>query len=623
MVFALFEVIIPFEVEKGGWKMEIQASRCPLPCTQFPAGNNGSTIIASSVAVSSSLLSDRIASCALKHYNTQLTKKKGKPKSNEEWTVFAAIVAFHRVDGHLWVVSSATGTKCTAKRHKGCILHDAHAEVLARRGLIRVILSEIAKKERRDINIETQSKFNEKQKKKKTDTVNCMANSPNLLIRSSQIMCTAGTNEVTLPTQKQQQQQKYQLDPNLEIHLYVSDSPCGDASIYPVDDVTTNSNKVLFTGAKVIVSEATRVDATDCGGNHQLLPVIKNNNACAVGNNNNNDNNNATGEENAAGASIAVVAREEIQVLGKLRTKSGRSNIPAHMRSHSHSCSDKIVSWSILGLQGALLTKFLNPPIIPLTSVIVSRDSRLEQHDNNGEQWQQQLAALKRAIPFRVQSLGEFMSANHQQEKLPSWVPSIPTVHIVSEIFVPGKAAMIASPKTKLSGEKRKHFGGINNDNKEIGDMEKKDTINNSKVSPCGMAINWNQNEDIEVLVGARGILHGKKPKTPEDNETLASRLCRAKIIHDFFLESSTRESKLDGGSEHSLITTDEREEKNPPVASSSKTEPLRKTYHQIKEENACREWIALKDRILTEDGSPLVGWLRNSSTGDDNFIIE
>ena len=603
---------MPNEVEKVDGGMETQAPRCPLLGTQSPTGNNGSTIASSA---SSSLLSDRIASCALKHYNTQLTKKKGKPKSNEEWTVFAAIVAFHRVDGLVWVVSSATGTKCTAKRHKGCILHDSHAEVLARRGLMRVILSEIAKKERRDINIGTEAKFNEKQKKKKTNTVNYMENSPNLLIRSSQ-MCTAGTNEATPP--KQRQQQKYQLDPNLEIHLYVSDSPCGDASIYTVDDVLTNSNKLLFTGAKVIVSEATRVDATDCGGNHQLLPVIKNNSACTVDNSN---HNNASGEENATtGPSIAVVAREEIQVLGKLRTKSGRSNIPAHMRSHSHSCSDKIVSWSILGLQGALLTRFLSPPIIPLTSVVVSRDSRLEQHDNNGEQWQQQLTALKRAIPFRVRCLGECMSAKYQQEKLPSWVPSIPTVHIVSEIFVSGKAAIIARPKTKLSGEKRKHLCG--NDNKEIGGMEMKDTINNSKVSPCGMAINWNQNEDIEVLVGARGIIHGKKPKTPEDNEMLASRLCRAKIIQDFFLESSASESKLDGGGEYS-ITTDGRKEKNPPVASTSKTESLGKTYHQIKEETACRDWIALKDRILTEDRSPLVGWLRNSSTGDDNFIIE
>jgi len=558
---------------------------------------NGKTIPSS---VSSSL-SDRIASCALSHYNTQLPEKKGKPKRGQEWTVFAAFVAFRRVDNHMWVVSSATGTKCTAKRYNGCILHDAHAEVLARRGLIRVILSEIAKCERRDMKI-GKTKFNEKQKKNKDTVNNDIISSPDLLMKSS-LLSSAGTNEMA---QQKQHQYKHQLDPSLEIHLYISDSPCGDASIYPIEDMTNdgnNSNKSFFTGAKVIVSEATRVGTLDCGGNHQLLPVMKIN-VPDIGNDNKKDDD----EENNNEASIIVVAREVIQVLSKLRTKSGRSNLPFHMRSHSHSCSDKIVSWSLLGLQGALLTKMLDPPIIPLTSVVVSRDSRLKQ-------WQHQLAALERAISSRSQSVLEFLSSK-KQEKLPSWIPFIPTVYIVSEVFVSGKAAMIARPETKLTGEKRKHFG---NESEETGGIGK-NTIIDSKISPCGVAFNWNQNEGIEVLVGARGLLHGKKPKTPEDNEKLASRLCRAKLVKDFFLESSARELKLDEGGEHSL-TIDSKDENDSSTVSSNRTETPKTTYNKHKKEAACREWILLKNRILTQDGSPLAGWLRNS-TGDDNFVL-
>jgi hypothetical protein len=435
------------------------------------------------------------------------------------------------------------------------------------------------------------------------DGENILSSSHNLLIESANCDDEAFNRSKIESTPKGKQ---YQLDPNIGIHFYISDSPCGDASIYRVPSTfdmakTSNNNGILYTGAKVIISDATKVDATDCGGEHQLLP-IKNNATSKKGNV---DNTNISISEPPT--SGPVLAREEIQGLGKLRTKSGRSNLPVHMRSHSHSCSDKIVLWSILGLQGAILTKFLDPPVIPLTSVVVSIDSRLLlkddsiAHNEEGKQAQhyQQQIALERAISDRVRNVWEFLE-REQRDKLPSWTPTIPTVHIVRKVYESGKAAMVVALKAKrFSGGKRK-FSDCGQEKKCSGENRKLErdygknnsTMKARKVSPCGVAFNWNQNEGIEVLVGARGIKHGKKPKTPQDIQKLASRLCREKLIQDFL---SLGEGKL------CLPFLNGR------------------AYHQIKKDTVRSDWNHLKNRILIQNDSPLAGWLRSSIETDDN----
>lgn len=436
-------------------------------------------------------LPSRIAQCALRHYDTKLTR--GKPKDKTEWTVYAAIVALR--NDELWVLSAATGTKCTAHRSNGNILHDCHAEVLARRGLLRLFWMEIQRKPK------------PKSEKTGEGTVN------DLLEMTSD--------------------KKFQLRSDISLHLYISDSPCGDAAIYG-----THSGQ-LFTGAKVVVSADTGITTNQCGGSHQLLHG-------------------------------APVAREDIQLLAKLRSKSGRSNIPSHLRSTSMSCSDKIVKWCVLGLQGSLLSKFMTP--VGLSSVIVSRDPR----DANNQK-----DSLLRAIPQRVQGVWKHVldsgAENDSTVRGSKSSPgSVPEAFIVNEGFPSTKSVIVPTLGQQLPS---------NPEDPPLTKKQKREVGQTAKVSPCGFAINWQLGDTntSEIVVGARGICQGRKPKTNEDFKLLSSRLSRQGLL---------RVAK-------DLLSTSER------------------SYQALKSSFCDKELRELKTLVF--EGGPLRGWLQEKS----DFVID
>lgn len=115
----------------------------------------------------------------------------------KEWTVLAAVVAVNKDSNKeaFRLISMATGVKSTPnddlKRSQGKILHDCHAEILAMRGMNRVLLEHV-KKLKSSGALET-----------------------DLIVKSS-------SNET------------YQLKPVWKLALYISALPCGDASMYPL-----------------------------------------------------------------------------------------------------------------------------------------------------------------------------------------------------------------------------------------------------------------------------------------------------------------------------------------------------------------------------------------------------
>ncbi|KAK4793249.1 hypothetical protein SAY86_023684 [Trapa natans] len=130
--------------------------------------------------------------------------KKGKPQGREV-TVLAAFL-LSSPSQELEVVSLGTGTKClggSLRSPNGDVVNDSHAEVIARRALMRFFYSEIWRlrklyDEFREGNHGPQSEFNEDS-----------TSSPLQMILD-------GPN-----------QGKYRLRSNWRLHLYISQLPCG------------------------------------------------------------------------------------------------------------------------------------------------------------------------------------------------------------------------------------------------------------------------------------------------------------------------------------------------------------------------------------------------------------
>lgn len=523
----------------------------------------------------------RIARCAIDHYNHTLPSNNGgKPQAGKEWTVFAAVVACRsRPPGEgnyvdkkesenrqvqdddqeeMWVVSCATGSKCTSIRstvssfpppntidkdylkknteaqssdafddvsicrcYNGMVLKDSHAETLARRGFLACLWNEI----------EYSLEF--KQSNKATN---------HLVVKDDHTKFqTRNLLEAieSLPNRDDDGSSLlFRMKPCITLHFYVSDSPCGDAAIYEVRkryNLQTETNKTIeeangvddtelnFTGAKIILG-GDEVQQTKNKTLSESLGLTDKNSGYCLG-------------------------RENVQTLGALRIKSSRSNIPPEKRTTSMSCSDKILRWGVLGLQGSLLSIFIPEPIC-FSSVCVSKDAR----SVNGGVFGGQSVALERALQRRIENA---LNSNQRARNHNPIKP--PTVAVVDVVFESSKSAadyryFLAQANTKKRiiqhtfSTPKKVPKVQDNSSFELCPANEETVLQHNHLArretACGLSINWHQSfrESIiteegrkrttEITVGALGLKRGKKPKTPNDVLGSASRLCRLNFLH-------------------------------------------------------------------------------------------
>ncbi|XP_022896361.1 tRNA-specific adenosine deaminase 1-like isoform X2 [Olea europaea var. sylvestris] len=150
-------------------------------------------------------LGERVSAAALSIYNS--LPKKGKPQGGEV-TVLAAFL-LSNPSQELQVVALGTGTKCighSRRSSRGEVVNDSHAEIIARRALLRYFYMEIG--------CLTENFSNHRH------------NNGRILLHGDEIAYSPlhlGTDNCG--------KGKYKLRPGWQLHLYISQLPCGDTSL--------------------------------------------------------------------------------------------------------------------------------------------------------------------------------------------------------------------------------------------------------------------------------------------------------------------------------------------------------------------------------------------------------
>ncbi|KAK3579180.1 hypothetical protein CHS0354_022717 [Potamilus streckersoni] len=136
---------------------------------------------------------DKVARACFLQYDR--LPKKGKPQKGREWTLLAGVVISYPMGNeyHMQVVSLGTGSKCIGRSKMsktGEVLNDSHAEVLARRGLLCYLYQEL-------------------------------------------LAAYRGEESPILEHGKKEGDVRCSVKDGVQFHFFTSQTPCGDASIFP------------------------------------------------------------------------------------------------------------------------------------------------------------------------------------------------------------------------------------------------------------------------------------------------------------------------------------------------------------------------------------------------------
>lgn len=302
-------------------------------------------------------LAEAVASAVLRRYAS--LPKNGKPQPGEYTLLAGFAVTDDAVpDAPPRVVALGTGTKClpaSSRCPRGEALSDSHAEVIARRAFVRFLYDEFE----RAMEVDEGDAVEDAAARDETNT--------NEKSQRSIVEYLRGASSTT----------PFRLRGGVRVHLYASQSPCGDASIF-----------TLASGSRpdTVPSPQTRCPSPSTeprGGTKELSARVANTPPDVRETTKKSKRAKTSGGGSGAsfagatGAKRIVVVDKEHgvdfgtpfgalavdnehgvsgQTLGACRLKPGRG-----ARTDCMSCSDKIARWVALGAQGALPSSLMRP----------------------------------------------------------------------------------------------------------------------------------------------------------------------------------------------------------------------------------------------------------------------
>ncbi|WRT70027.1 uncharacterized protein IL334_007020 [Kwoniella shivajii] len=269
-------------------------------------------------------------------------------------------------------ISLGTGVKClpyTKLSQYGDTLHDSHAEIIARRGFIRWLISQATlcvrmsnepraeEGEQRDID-------NNEQRDREQEEV--------------YVEFDHGSGS-------------FHLKKGVQVYLYISMLPCGDASTVYTASHQSHEEALNWVESDASTSSTTSATSTL---NSELEQVMR--------------------------------GRNGYKSISSLRTKPGR---PDSIPSISMSCSDKIASWSVLGIQGGLLSNLFREPIY-LDGIVIGGIEIPHQHQHQLD-WKENVIReeVERALWRRLISIKDHLPTPYRLHRPSIVFSSIPFIH--------------------------------------------------------------------------------------------------------------------------------------------------------------------------------------------------
>ncbi|WVR09604.1 hypothetical protein IAU60_006676 [Kwoniella sp. DSM 27419] len=205
---------------------------------------------------------------------------------------------------------------------------------------------------------------------------------------------------------------KFGLRDGVQTWLYVSMLPCGDAS-------------TVYTAAHQPESEALQWAEADAASSADG----------AV---------HAVGQTESSSSALPGVARGRsgYTAISALRTKPGR---PDSIPSISMSCSDKIASWSVVGLQGALLSRVFQP--IYIDAVVVGGVDPPPSWESRTEAWYDQIKReVERALWGRLEGIEGDLTPPYTLHRPTIHLTRLPFPHAKPQVNSRSRSSSTASP---------------------------------------------------------------------------------------------------------------------------------------------------------------------------------